>query len=152
MTRSSTLPPMQSSPPSPICKASVAATLARPWCFSSSWAPHWNLVNSSARGGPAIGTTSWRTLAVSWPAWPWCAFSRGSLSIQQPMDCVNHISDHDLERHYLGMITDNPGSAPLEEHRVACPACVEPAESTQDYANDLRAASLLPRSDPVALD
>jgi hypothetical protein len=38
------------------------------------------------------------------------------------------------------MITDESESAPLEEHLVACPACVEPAESTQDYANDLRAA------------
>jgi hypothetical protein len=56
------------------------------------------------------------------------------------MDFVSHISDHDLERHYLGMITHEFESAPLEEHLVACPACVEPAESTQDYADDLRAA------------
>jgi hypothetical protein len=49
------------------------------------------------------------------------------------MDFVNHISNHNLERRYLGMITDESESAPLEEHLLACPACVEPAESTQDY-------------------
>src|SRR5450759_2991539 len=109
------------------------AALVRPWSFSSSWAPRWNLVNSSARAAPATGTTSSPTCAASWPAPPWSASSRGSLSIQQPMDFVNHISDHDLERHYLGMITDESESAPLEEHLLACPACVEHAQSTQDY-------------------
>jgi anti-sigma factor RsiW len=38
------------------------------------------------------------------------------------------------------MITDESESAPLEEHLLACPACVEPAESNQDYADALRAA------------
>jgi len=32
------------------------------------------------------------------------------------MDFVNRISDHDLERHYLGMITHESESALLEEH------------------------------------
>jgi len=45
------------------------------------------------------------------------------------------------------MITDKPGSAPLEEHLVACPACVEPAESTQDYADALRAGLVTIRED-----
>ena len=63
------------------------------------------------------------------------------------MDCVNHISDHDLERHYLGMITDESESAPLEEHLLACPACVERAESLQDFVDALRAALVTIRED-----
>jgi anti-sigma factor RsiW len=63
------------------------------------------------------------------------------------MDFVNHISNHNLERRYLGMITDESESAPLEEHLLACPACVEPAESTQDYMDALRAALVAIRED-----
>ena len=60
--------------------------------------------------------------------------------MQQPMEFVNHISDHDLERYYLGMVRDEAELAPLEEHLLACPACVERAEATQDYVDALRAA------------
>jgi len=54
------------------------------------------------------------------------------------MHFVNHISDHDLERHYLGMVKDEAELASLEEHLLACPACVERAESTRDYVDALR--------------
>ena len=56
------------------------------------------------------------------------------------MEFVNHISDHDLERYYLGMVKDEAELASLEEHLLACPACVKRAESTQDYVDALRAA------------
>ena len=63
------------------------------------------------------------------------------------MDCVNHISDHDLERYYLGMVKDEAELASLEEHLLVCPACVERAESTQDYVDALRAALVTIRED-----
>jgi hypothetical protein len=44
----------------------------------------------------------------------------------------DHISDHDLERYYLGMVTDEAELAPLEEHLLWCTWCVERAEETQD--------------------
>jgi hypothetical protein len=43
-----------------------------------------------------------------------------------------HISDEDLERYYLGMVTDESELAPLEEHLLACPPCVKRAEEAQD--------------------
>jgi hypothetical protein len=43
---------------------------------------------------------------------------------------MQHVSDRDLERHYLGMITDEAELAPLEEHLLSCSACVERAESS----------------------
>jgi hypothetical protein len=67
--------------------------------------------------------------------------------MQQPMEFVNHISDHDLERYYLGMVKDEAELASLEEHLLACPACVERAESTQDYVGALRAAPVTIRED-----
>jgi anti-sigma factor RsiW len=60
--------------------------------------------------------------------------------MQQPVEFVNHISDHDLERYYLGMVKDEAELAFLEEHLLVCPACVEHAESMQEYVDILRAA------------
>jgi anti-sigma factor RsiW len=56
------------------------------------------------------------------------------------MQLNNHISDHDLERYYLGMVREEAELAPLEEHLLACPACVARAEETQDYVDAIRAA------------
>src|ERR1035441_5345686 len=56
---------MHSWPPSPVCTASAAAELVRPYSFSSSWTARWNLVNS------------------------WWA-SPGSLSMQQLQTCLGH--------------------------------------------------------------
>jgi hypothetical protein len=39
-----------------------------------------------------------------------------------------HISDEDLERYHLGMVTDESELAPLEEHLLACSSCAERAE------------------------
>ena len=51
-----------------------------------------------------------------------------------------HISDHDLERYYLGMVTDESELAPLEDHLLACPACAQRSEETQDYVDAVRSA------------
>ena len=60
---------------------------------------------------------------------------------------VNHISDHDLERYYPGMVKEAVELAVLEEHLLACPACVERAESTLDYVDALRAGVVKIRED-----
>ena len=53
-----------------------------------------------------------------------------------------HISDHDLERYYLGMVMLEAELAPLEEHILACTFCAERAEVTQNYVDAIRAAVL----------
>jgi anti-sigma factor RsiW len=63
------------------------------------------------------------------------------------MHDVNHISDHDLERYYLGMVKDAVELAVLEEHLLTCPACVERAEFTQNYVDALRAGLVALRKD-----
>jgi hypothetical protein len=52
-----------------------------------------------------------------------------------------HISDHDLERHHLGMITAEEELAALEEHLLRCVPCVDLAEEIQDYVDAMRVAS-----------
>ncbi len=54
----------------------------------------------------------------------------------------DHISDHDLERYYLGMVTEEDELAPLEEHFLGCAFCAERAEQTQDYVDAIRVAML----------
>jgi hypothetical protein len=49
-----------------------------------------------------------------------------------------HISDHDLERYYLRMVTKEKELAPLEEHLLCCHACVDRAERTKDYIDLMR--------------
>jgi hypothetical protein len=53
---------------------------------------------------------------------------------------MDHISDHDLERFHLGMVTDEGELAPLEEHLLLCHSCVVRAEESAQYVDDLRAA------------
>jgi hypothetical protein len=60
--------------------------------------------------------------------------------MQQPMELLNHISAHDLERYCLGRVKDEAELTSLEEHLSVCPTCVERAESTQDYVDSIRAA------------
>ena len=54
-----------------------------------------------------------------------------------------HISDHDLERYYLGMVTDEAELAILEEHILACASCAERADEAQDYVDAMRAAAIV---------
>jgi len=54
----------------------------------------------------------------------------------------HHISDHDLERYYLGMVTSEEELAPLETHIIGCDSCANRAEATQDYVDMVRVAML----------
>ncbi len=45
----------------------------------------------------------------------------------------DHISDHDLDRYYLGMISDKFEIARFEKHLLACPKCVARAEASDQY-------------------
>jgi len=51
-----------------------------------------------------------------------------------------HIPDHDLERYYLAMITDEAELARVEEHLLVCPKCVARAEETKIYVDAMRSA------------
>jgi len=53
---------------------------------------------------------------------------------------MEHISDTDLERYYLGKIPEGPELAALEEHLLTCPECVERADETDRYVDVVRAA------------
>jgi hypothetical protein len=52
---------------------------------------------------------------------------------------MEHVSDTDLERYYLGMIPDGPELAALEEHLLKCGECVDRAEETAHYVDMIRA-------------
>jgi hypothetical protein len=56
---------------------------------------------------------------------------------------AEHISDHDLERYYLGMLTEEEELAPLEEHLLWCSSCLDRAEEAQDYVDAMRATLLV---------
>jgi hypothetical protein len=51
-----------------------------------------------------------------------------------------HISDEDLERYHLGMLTDEVGLAALEAHLLACSLCVERADEVWKYVDAIRGA------------
>jgi len=54
---------------------------------------------------------------------------------------AEHISDHDLERYYLGKVRDEEELAYIEEHLFWCVSCVERAEETQHYVDAIRVAA-----------
>ena len=53
---------------------------------------------------------------------------------------AGHISSHDLERYYLGMIVNESDLAVLEEHLLMCPECVERAQASDAFVDQIRAA------------
>jgi hypothetical protein len=53
-----------------------------------------------------------------------------------------HVSEHDLERYYLGMVIDEAELARLEEHILGCGSCAQRAEEAQDYVDAMRVAAL----------
>ncbi len=54
---------------------------------------------------------------------------------------MEHISDHDLERYYLGMVPhDTDEESAIEEHLLGCHQCVERAEASDSYVDTIRAA------------
>ena len=53
---------------------------------------------------------------------------------------MNHLSDHDLERLYLGLVKDEAELAIIEGHLLVCSDCIDAAEEAAQYVDDLRAA------------
>lgn len=51
---------------------------------------------------------------------------------------MSHLSDLDLERYHLGMVSGEELDA-LEEHIVGCGECAECAEEAADYVDAIRA-------------
>jgi hypothetical protein len=49
-----------------------------------------------------------------------------------------HISDDDLERYHLGMISEDAELAKIEEQILACAGCAERAEQAADYVDLMR--------------
>ena len=64
---------------------------------------------------------------------------------------MEHISDHDLERYYLGIVTDEAELAPLEEHLLWCHRCLDRIELVQAGVDMIRVA-LLRAGDPEGSD
>jgi hypothetical protein len=57
---------------------------------------------------------------------------------------MDHISDHDLERWYLGMIPrDSAERSALEDHLIGCPECIARAEASDSYVDTIRAAIIV---------
>jgi hypothetical protein len=68
----------------------------------------------------------------------------GALTEQLP----NHIRYHDLERYYLGLITDETELPSIEEHLLWCHDCIDRAEETAAYVDGMRRAIITGNFDP----
>ena len=66
----------------------------------------------------------------------------GSVLISIRLMFRSHITHHDLERYYLGMIQAEDELARIEEHLLACAECVVRAEQAEEFVDILRAALL----------
>ena len=51
-----------------------------------------------------------------------------------------HLSDHDLERYYLGMVQRDFELAIIEEHLLTCSECIDRAEETAEGVDTIRSA------------
>ena len=59
-----------------------------------------------------------------------------------------HISDHDLERYYLGMVADDsPQIVQIEEHLLWCRECQDRNAQAEQFVDHLRVALLRMRDD-----
>lgn len=56
---------------------------------------------------------------------------------------MDHISETDLERYYLGMIPDGPELARIEHHLLVCSECLGRAQASDDYVDAIRAAIII---------
>jgi DNA-binding response OmpR family regulator len=95
-------------------------------------------------GGPSDGSCRNRTSQVTSIQ---CLYDPSESTAQ-----LGHISDHDLERHYLGMVTDLSELAEFEVHLLCCAPCVERAEEAQDYVDAMRVAGVVLRETESAPD
>ena len=53
-----------------------------------------------------------------------------------------HISVHDAERYYLGMVTTDEELAALEEHLLWCHGCLGLVQEMEDYVDTIRVGLL----------
>lgn len=53
---------------------------------------------------------------------------------------TDHITDHDLEFYYLGMLRSSTDVMRLQEHLAACHQCVRRAITTADYIEAMQRA------------
>jgi predicted anti-sigma-YlaC factor YlaD len=53
---------------------------------------------------------------------------------------VNHISEENLERYYLGTVANSVDSDTIEEHLLWCEECQDRHIATESYINTLRIA------------
>jgi len=54
-----------------------------------------------------------------------------------------HLPEHDHDRYYLGMITDEIELARHEEHLLGCLECVARAEESNQYVDVIRQAIIM---------
>ena len=64
---------------------------------------------------------------------------------------LDHLTDHDLEQYYLGILGEGAELAALEEHLLGCPECVARAEASDAYVDAIRSALLRSGDPPQAL-
>ena len=55
----------------------------------------------------------------------------------------HHLTENDLDRYYLRMVTDDAELAALEEHLLGCAACIARAVAGDDYVDAFRVAATL---------
>ena len=79
---------------------------------------------------PIAAMNLWTFLLRTFPA------SRHYRSMQR-------IDDHDLERYYLGLVTDEPELAVIEEHLLWCQPCLARMKETERYVDAIRAGAVL---------
>lgn len=59
-----------------------------------------------------------------------------------------HISDDDLERYWLGTVTNQDELAAINDHLLLCSACMERAEEIRDFVILIRKAIIPENDDP----
>jgi hypothetical protein len=55
---------------------------------------------------------------------------------------MEHLTDHDLERYHLGMVTEEPELTAIEEHLLWCHDCLDRAEKSDQYVDAMRAGAI----------
>jgi hypothetical protein len=65
---------------------------------------------------------------------------------------MDHISDHDLERYYLGMVQNEEEVAGIEEHLLWCCSCMDRAEESAQYVDTIRGAIIIGNFDLSLLE
>jgi len=66
---------------------------------------------------------------------------------EQSPRCMKGISEWDLERYHLGMISEGPELEGLEEHLLWCLDCIDRAEEVKIYVDAIRAGLVMGNSD-----